>query len=461
MTTTAPLTITAVILNWNGRAYLESCLPALLAQSYPVERIVLVDNGSTDDSVTYVEREFPTVVVLANGGNVGFAAGNNLVLRHLTTGAALLVNPDVILSPGCLGALVEALTSVPSVAIAGAKLWYPGGQQLQHAGGYITPPQAMPGHYGGGERDTGQHDAARDVDYVIGAVMLIRRAALEQIGLFDEGYFLYYEETDLCARARAAGYRVRYEPRATAVHVESAVAGRGSFAYFQRFHTGRWRYLLKHYSGDELLAQTVPAEAAWLARIDEHERRAVSLAYLATRHALENIRLARDANDPLPDETWAALDVALDALRQRARQRPHEESALGRLAAAAVVVERPFVSNVPLLGPIIARFRTAWNNVASRWYIHHVVEQQNTFNQLAVRQLETYEMELCEQLQLLEEQVVEQETLRRRVQELAAQVADLRRRMATSSREGSESGSSPSPDATARQPAPPATRERS
>jgi hypothetical protein len=82
---------------------------------------------------------------------------------------------------------------------------------------------------------------------------------------------------------------------------------------------------------------------------------------------------------------------------------------------------------VPLFGPLIARFRTAWNNVASRWYVGYVMEQQNAFNALAVRQLETYELELREQLALLEEQVVEQEALRRRVQELAAHVAQLRR----------------------------------
>ena len=114
-------------------------------------------------------------------------------------------------------------------------------------------------------------------------------------------------------------------------------------------------------------------------------------------------------------------------MRRRARQDAFDGAALARLAAAAVVEERPFVSTAPLLGPLIARFRAAWNDVASRWYVHHVVEQQNAFNALAVRQLETYEFELREQLALLEEQVVEQEELRRRVQELAAQVAELRR----------------------------------
>ena len=81
--------------------------------------------------------------MLANGGNVGFAAGNNVALRDLTSDAALLLNPDVILSPGCVGALAAALAADPDVAIAGCKLWYPDGETLQHGGGYITHPQAI------------------------------------------------------------------------------------------------------------------------------------------------------------------------------------------------------------------------------------------------------------------------------------------------------------------------------
>ena len=432
-------TIAVVVLNWNGRPYLEACLSAVAAQTAPIARVLLVDNGSDDDSVPFVRQTFPTVEVIENGGNVGFAAGNNVALRALgasdtlTADVALLLNPDVVLSPDCVAALVAALAADPTIAIAGCKLWYPDGKTLQHAGGYITHPQAMPGHYGVGQRDAGQQDAARDVEYVIGAALAVRLAALGHIGLFDEGFFLFYEDSDLCLRARATGLRVVYEPRATAVHVESAVTVRGSFSYFQRFHTGRWRYLLKHFAAAELLDETLPAEVAWLEGIAAAERRAVALAYLATRHALPDIRHARSVAharggpDPLLDETWAALAAALDDLRDRARQDALDGGALAGLAAAATLVERPFVSSVPLFGPLIARFRTAWNNVASRWYVGHVMEQQNAFNALAVRQLETYELELREQLALLEEQVVEQEALRRRVQELAAQVAQLRR----------------------------------
>ena len=419
-------TFTVVVLNWNSRAYLEACLSAVAAQSYSAKRVVFVDNGSSDDSLAFVRANFPAVVARANGGNLGFAAGNNVALRELTSDAALLLNPDVVLSPGYLAALATALTNDPTIGVLGGKLWYPDGTTLQHAGGVITHPQAMPDHYGVGKRDTGQYDAPRDVEYVIGGALAIRRDTLAQIGPLDEGFFLYYEDGDLCARARRAGWRVVYEPRATAIHIESAVAVKGSFAYFQRFHTGRWRYLLKHFPAAELLAETLPAEMAWLDAIAEDERRAVSLAYLATTHALPDIRPARHALDPLDDATWAAIERGLLDLRARALTNTANAEALAKLSAAALVVERPFVSDVPLLGPLIARCRAAWNNVASRWYVHHVVEQQNAFNRLAVEQLETYEMELREQLALLEEQVVEQDALRRRVQELAAQVEALR-----------------------------------
>lgn len=421
-------TLTVYILNWNGRPYLEACLRALEAQTVRPERVVVIDNGSSDDSIAFVRERFPAVEVLANGGNLGFAAGNNAGLRHLSTDAAVLLNPDVVPSPDCLAALAGALAADATIGIAGGKLWYPDRITLQHAGGYLTHPQAIPGHYGVGERDAGQHDTPRDVDYVIGGAMAVRRALLDEIGLLDEGYFLYFEDADFCARARGSGFRVLYEPRATAVHVESAVAIKGSFAYFQRFHTGRWRYLLKHFPVDEIVNETLPAETAWLEQIDASERRAVSLAYLATQHALPGIWLAREQQgNPLPETARAGVVAGLAALRERALQAALSDAGLTSLAKAAVVVEQPFTSSVPLLGPLIVRFRTAWNNVASRWYVHHVVTQQNEFNRLAVRQLETYELELREQLALLEEQVVAQEELRRRVEELSARLAQLRR----------------------------------
>jgi GT2 family glycosyltransferase len=426
------LTLSVCILNWNGRAYLEECLRALYAQDYPADDILVVDNGSTDDSIPFLRERFPALAIHETGSNLGYAAGNNVALRRPAADVVFLLNPDVVLSPGCLGEIAAAMSADPSIGVAGCKLWYPGGRLLQHAGGYLTHPQAFPGHFGLGERDEGQHDAPRDVDYIIGAAMAIRRELVERIGPLDEGYFLYFEDADFCARARRAGFRVTYLPQATAAHVESATTVKGSFAYLQRFHTGRWRYLLKHFAAEELLQATLPADMAWLERLDNSERRAAALAYLATLRGLPGIWAARerDGAAPITLAEQEALQVGLAGLRARAREGEFDPDALARLAAAAVIEEKPFHSDAPILGPLIARFRAAWNDVASRWYLGHLVTQQNAFNRLAVEQVATYEAELREQMELLEEQVAVTAELQQRVQELQAQLTELAREMA-------------------------------
>jgi len=423
------------ILNWNGRALIEECLNSVYAQAYPAERVAVIDNGSTDDSVAFVRERFPQTTVRENGGNLGYAAGNNVALRDLSSDVALLLNPDVILSPDFLTVMAEALAADPSIGIAGAKLWYPGGEVIQHGGGYISHPRAIPGHYGIGERDEGQHDTPRDVDYVIGAALAVRRDVLERIGLLDERFFLYYEDVDLCARARVAGYRVVYLPKATGVHVESATTVKGSFSYLWRFHTGRWLYLLKHFPVDELLGATLSEERIWLDGLDEDERRAASLAYLTARRRLPEMLGAREREGagPLPPATRAALEGILAELHARAGPRAIGAEPPAALLAAATLEARPFVSTAPLIGPLIARFRAAWNNVASRWYIQHVIDQQNEFNRLAAAELAerwaAYERETRQQLELLEQQIVERTELEQRLQELSAQLAELERRL--------------------------------
>jgi GT2 family glycosyltransferase len=430
-------TLSVIILNWNGRAYLEGCLNALASQEPPPDRVVLVDNDSTDGSAAYVRERYPWVVVRETGGNLGFAAGNNLALREEAADVIVLLNPDVILSTGAVAALAGALADDPTIGITGAKLWYPDGVTLQHAGGFITHPQALPGHFGIGQPDTGEHAvprevAPREVAYVIGAAAAVRRDVLERVGLLDEGYFLYFEDADLCARAWRAGYRVVYCPAATGIHVESATTGKGSFAYLQRFHSGRWRYLLKHFPPGEIAGQTLPAEAAWLDGLGESERRAVSLAYLSTLRQLPTIWAARErdgAEPPATDEA-ATITAGLAALHDRARGAGADSAGLARLSAAAELRERPFASDTPLIGPLIARFRTAWNNVASRWYLGHLMTQQSRFNQLAVNEMERYEIELREQMALLEEQIVVTAELQDEVERLKARLAGMRREAA-------------------------------
>ena len=419
-------TIDVCVLNWNGRAFLEACLKSLDAQSYRPQRVMVVDNGSTDESARFVRNRFPNVQVLETGGNLGFAGGNNKALAMLDADIILLFNPDVVLSHGCLAALAEGMTDT-TIGIAGCKLWYPGGRVIQHAGGYVTRPRAMPRHFGKDEADDGQYDEAREVEYVIGAAMAVRREMLDHIGLFDDGYFLYFEDADLCARARRQGYRVVYLPQATAVHVESATAIKGSFAYFHRFHAGRWRYLLKHFPADFLLSETFPAESLWLDPLGDRERRAVSLSYLAILHTLPEILAIRSQQGAGAVSAGEAqmLNEALSGLSAKARLRGADSPQLARLAELARLETQPFRSRVPLFGPAIAGFRRVWNEIASRWYVDHFMAQQNSFNGAAIDLLRSYESEIQEQMALLEEEMALTIELGRRIEELKALLAEL------------------------------------
>ena len=355
--------VDVIVLNWNARLYLPECLSSLLASSYFNNTINLVDNDSDDDSVAYVSRHFPNVNIIEAGENIGFARGNNLGLRQTNAPFVVLLNPDVFVTPAWLEKIIMPLQQSADVGIVGSKLYYPDGQTIQHAGGYLTPPRALPGHYGVGEVDAGLYDGQRDVEYVIGAAMALRRDMLDQIGLLDETFFLYFEDADLCYRARAAGYRVIYEPKAVAIHMESATTVKGSPDYLHQFHRGRWLFMSKHYEPAMLLNQTVPAEQEWLAALPPAARGILMAVY---RELAEVAPLAESAAALLAAETDLATTLFL----------PWQ------------VEERPFTSPTPLIGPLIARLRTLWNNIATKWYVRPLIQQQNEINWHIVHHLQ-------------------------------------------------------------------------
>ena len=120
--------VTIIVLNWNGRSYLDSCLTALSRLDYPRYSVVLVDNASSDDSVAFVQQQFPQVNIVQNRRNLGYAGGNNLALRNLQSEFAVLVNPDIVVNRQWLKQLITPLTADQTMAIAGCKLYFPGGQ---------------------------------------------------------------------------------------------------------------------------------------------------------------------------------------------------------------------------------------------------------------------------------------------------------------------------------------------
>jgi GT2 family glycosyltransferase len=272
----------------------------------------------------------------------------NVALRQLNSDIAVLFNPDAVVADDWLQHLVTPFMEDEQIGIAGCKIFYPDGKRLQHAGGYITHPRGSPRHYGLEENDLGQYDSMKDVEYVTGAAMALRRTTLEEVGLFDEGFFLYYEEVDLCLRVAGRGYRVVYVPDAVVLHEESALAMKGSTAYLRQMHASRWRFLLKHSDLEQVLAETVPAEMEWLADAGLDHKRAADFAYRETLRKLPEIwdRRVQDGshnNLTAPSELKQAIATALKELRLENLQPgfSKQSALLSQVEAKQVVQARP------------------------------------------------------------------------------------------------------------------------
>jgi GT2 family glycosyltransferase len=224
--------VTIAVINWNGRRFLPRCLEALASSDLPA-RVLVVDNASTDGSVAYVRAEHPEVEVIALDQNVGYAAGANAGIHASSADYVMIMNPDVILAPDHLRVLVEKLEDDPSIGAAQGKLYQiaPAGylagridaaDRIDSAGHAIRRSR-MVVDIGQGQPDHPRFDEERSVFSVCGAAMLLRRTMLHDLApdgeYFDESFFAYKEDIDLCWRARLLGWEIRYVPAAVGYHV--------------------------------------------------------------------------------------------------------------------------------------------------------------------------------------------------------------------------------------------------
>jgi GT2 family glycosyltransferase len=213
--------VTVIIVNWNGKELLRKCLGTFYQSTVNVNcGIMVVDNASTDGSAEMLRRDFPSVHVIRNARNEGFSVANNQGIRYaLAKGSkyVLLLNNDVeITDADWLQKLTAVMESDSKTGVVGCKLLYPDGR-IQHAGGVVA--LRVPYNRGEEQVDHGQYDKAEFMDFVTGAVLLIRSDVIRQIGLLDAGFSpLYCEDTDWCLRAKLYGYKVAYTPNPTLIH---------------------------------------------------------------------------------------------------------------------------------------------------------------------------------------------------------------------------------------------------
>lgn len=225
MTPTLPR-ISVVVVNWNGRRFLQPCLDSLLRQTDCDYEIILVDNGSTDGSVAFVKARYPTVTVIENPRNEGFARGANLGIRVGRGELVALLNNDAVASPQWLAELAKEFTTDPRIGLCGSKLLRQEDPQIiDHAGHLFYPDGILPGR-GCGELDVGQYDRPEEILSPDGSAVMYRKAMLDEIGGFDEQFFAYGEDSELGLRAQLWGWRCRYVPTAVVYHVRSGTLGR-------------------------------------------------------------------------------------------------------------------------------------------------------------------------------------------------------------------------------------------
>lgn len=251
--------IDIVIVSFQGKELLRRCLQSLRdhAGGYAAGSVV-VDNASGDGTAEMVADEFPEVDLRAQAGNLGFAAASNIGVRAGESPYVLILNPDAAIEAGTLDPLVELLDSDATIGCAGPALIREDGS-FDHAArrSFPTPLSAL-GHFSGAGARLGSGPLAGyrapevergPVEAVNGAFMLLRRAALDDVGLFDEGYWMYMEDLDLCYRLHQRGWVTYYEPRSQALHTKAGTTGGVRSPRLNiAFHRGMGRFYRRHYA---------------------------------------------------------------------------------------------------------------------------------------------------------------------------------------------------------------------
>jgi GT2 family glycosyltransferase len=315
------MTSGVVIVAWNGERYLRDCLQSVLAQTTLPDEIVVVDNGSADNSMAIV-REFKnqadrlrtSLRMVCNSRNLGFTRGANAGIKVLASSPSpvecvALLNQDAVLDPTWHETVQRRFQSDPAIGVVGTKIFHPNRLTIQHAGGYLDRPRMVGRHFG--HHDSNESPVVhveREVEFVTAAAMAVRTSALLQAGGFDEIFSPgYYEDVDLCVRLHEAGWKILFCPDAVATHVES-----GSFA--NRVHRltvsnrARLIYALRWCTADDFRAEFARAERSYLdTELSTDERRALTAAYLEFLLMLPRALKARARETEISAAVTAAL----------------------------------------------------------------------------------------------------------------------------------------------------------
>lgn len=227
--------VAIVILNWNGRKFLEQFLPSVMASVYQNKRVIVADNASTDDSVFFLKTHYPQVQILQNSSNEGFAKGYNTALKQVQSDYYVLLNSDVEVDAGWIGPVIELMEQDTAIAACQPKLLaYHDKKMFEYAGaggGWIDSlgyPFMRGRIFDICEEDKGQYNQAQQCFWASGAALFVRAGVYHTMGGLDEYFFAHQEEIDLCWRMQLAGYKIYVQPKSVVYHVGGGTLPKGS-----------------------------------------------------------------------------------------------------------------------------------------------------------------------------------------------------------------------------------------
>lgn len=220
--------VSVIIVTWNGSKHISDCLELVEKSAYSNYEIIAVDNGSKDGTPELIRRKFPRVKLILNKKNLGFAGGNNQGIKKAEGEIIFLLNDDTKIHPDLIGVLAQELESSSQIGIVGPKIYFmheP--NKVWFAGGKIDWAKGKSYHLGRNLTDKELiGDLKKEVDFITGCALMIKREVINKIGLLDEVFFAFYEDADWCQKAKKAGYQVVYIPFGGVWHIKSATASR-------------------------------------------------------------------------------------------------------------------------------------------------------------------------------------------------------------------------------------------
>lgn len=221
--------VAVIILNYKVKDDTLKCISSVVKSTYQTKEIIVVDNNS-QDQLGKALKEFINIEFIQNNKNLGYSGGNNVgIKKALSDGAdyIFVLNPDTKVEENTISSLVETLEN-EKADIESSKIYFQNSNIIWYAGGKMDLKNVLGSHRGVDEKDKGQYNEVAETDFATGAAIFIKRRVFEKIGLFDERYFLYYEDADFCMRAKKAGFKIIYAPGAIVYHKNATSTGLGS-----------------------------------------------------------------------------------------------------------------------------------------------------------------------------------------------------------------------------------------